>query len=87
MEPKVLQQDFMSDLIALWIKNNYHLSELPWYITDCTDLNDFLETHNDVITLNVLRYEPRLVPELIQMQSATSLSEILKEVSSIIFTI
>lgn len=72
-----LLADLIPYLIGLWIDKNYLLINFPAKLSGCDEKNVFLIDHSDTITLRIIQYKPNLIPELLGIFDADSLSKIL----------
>lgn len=76
--------DYLSpELLGYWIERDFHLSELPWYLSKFRSTEDYVASNIDHITWNILKYQPHNLPKLVEMVSAKSIKDIIQLVSLI----
>lgn len=76
--PSDMLEYLTSGLIEFWIEHNYHLSELPWYLTKCQSSAEYIANNIQHITWNMLQYQPQNLNKLVDMVYADSIKDILQ---------
>lgn len=77
-EPSDVLGYLSSELIEFWIEHNYHLSELPWYLTKCVSNEEYIADNIQHITWNVLQFHPKHLEKVVEMIYANSVADILQ---------
>lgn len=72
--------DLLPYLISLWIDKEYLLTKFPIKLSKWPKQNDFVVEYMETITLRIIQYKSNLIPGLLQMAQADSLSDILTTV-------
>lgn len=74
--------DYLSaELIGYWIERDFHLSELPWYLSKFQSTEEYIASNINHITWNIIKHQPHNLPKLVEMMSAKSITDIIQLVS------
>lgn len=85
--PSILLAGDIPYLIRQWIRQGYNLTLFPWQLTSAKSKDDFVPEHKELITLNIILYQPDLLQELVPTMAVESLSSLLTKVCRMSFNL
>nr|XP_029716686.1 serine/threonine-protein kinase ATM-like [Aedes albopictus] len=76
-----LIQEYMEDILDMWISKGYKLASFPWYFTNCGSLDEFIKKYQFDIAFAILSNRPSDLAQYCEIIKRTQ-SDVMKSIST-----